>query len=124
MSGIEAVVILFGLFLGYWIVSRLIANKPAPSRVAGEDEAGREHESADGGQGAAPPAAPPWHEVLDVPANAAAEEINAAYNRLVNQYHPDKVATLGEEIRTLAERKTKEITEAYRASLKSRGLDA
>lgn len=31
----------------------------------------------------------------------------------VSEYHPDKVATLGEELRKLAEEKTKQINEAY-----------
>ncbi|OGA46370.1 MAG: hypothetical protein A3F74_09410 [Betaproteobacteria bacterium RIFCSPLOWO2_12_FULL_62_58] len=32
----------------------------------------------------------------------------------VGAYHPDRVANLGKELRDLAERKAKEITEAFR----------
>jgi hypothetical protein len=28
MSGIDALVVAFGLFLGYWIVAKLLAGKP------------------------------------------------------------------------------------------------
>ena len=53
------------------------------------------------------------HEVLGIAENATSEEIKAAYRRLANQYHPDKVSHLGEEFRVLAERKFKEIQRAY-----------
>jgi hypothetical protein len=53
------------------------------------------------------------HEILGVTEGAPMEEIKAAYRRLVNQYHPDKVSHLGEEFRVLAERKFKEIQKAY-----------
>jgi len=60
---------------------------------------------------ASPPPSP--HEVLGVDPQATPEEIRAAYRRLANQYHPDKVSHLGEEFRVLAEQKFKEIQEAY-----------
>ena len=48
---------------------------------------------------------------------ASPEEIREAYHRsLMAQYHPDKVASLGPEIRELALRKSQQITEAYRAA--------
>ena len=53
------------------------------------------------------------YETLGVPATATREEIKSAYRRLVNQYHPDKVAHLGDEFRELAEQRFKEIQEAY-----------
>ncbi|MDO8684508.1 MAG: DnaJ domain-containing protein, partial [Armatimonadota bacterium] len=53
--------------------------------------------------------------------SATAEEIKRSYKTLMSQYHPDKVATLGEEIRAVAERKSKDITRAYRYVMKSYG---
>lgn len=53
------------------------------------------------------------HEILGVRGDASPDEIKAAYRRLVNQYHPDKVVHLGEEFRLLAEEKFKEIQQAY-----------
>ncbi len=41
------------------------------------------------------------------------EEIRAAYLMRISEYHPDKVAALGKEIREVAERKSKEINVAY-----------
>lgn len=53
------------------------------------------------------------YEVLGVQRGASSEDIRAAYRRLANQYHPDKVMHLGEEFRVLAEKRFKEITKAY-----------
>ncbi|MDO8749842.1 MAG: J domain-containing protein [Dehalococcoidia bacterium] len=55
------------------------------------------------------------HEVLGVHPGASQEEISAAYRRLVQQYHPDKVADLGPEFRELAEQRMKEINAAYQS---------
>ncbi len=54
------------------------------------------------------------HAVLNVPKNASQEEIKKAYRELANKYHPDKVLHLGDEFRELAEKRFKEIEEAYR----------
>lgn len=62
----------------------------------------------------ADPAAPlsPW-QVLGVSPGASQEAIHAAYKKLLLQYHPDRVAHLGEELQQLAHRKTLAIQEAY-----------
>jgi len=44
--------------------------------------------------------------------------LKQAYFKKMGEYHPDKVAALGDELRKLAEQKSKEINEAYE-SLKS-----
>ncbi len=51
--------------------------------------------------------------VLGVGKDASGDEIKTAYRRLANKYHPDRVSHLGEEFRELAERRFKEIQEAY-----------
>jgi DnaJ like chaperone protein len=53
------------------------------------------------------------YAVLEIPRSADAAMIKSAYRRLVSQYHPDKVAHLGSELREVANRKTQEITKAY-----------
>jgi hypothetical protein len=32
MSGIEALVVAFGLFIGYWVVAKLLADPPEPEK--------------------------------------------------------------------------------------------
>lgn len=54
------------------------------------------------------------YKVLNISRNASLEEIKIAYRQLANKYHPDKVLHLGEEFRELAEKRFKEIEEAYR----------
>jgi len=54
------------------------------------------------------------YTVLNVPRGASSEEIKKAYRELANKYHPDKVLHLGDEFRELAEKRFKEIEEAYR----------
>lgn len=53
------------------------------------------------------------HEILEVAPNASEDEIRAAYRKLVQMYHPDKVSGLGPEFGELAERRMKEINAAY-----------
>ncbi len=53
------------------------------------------------------------YTVLGVDKNASQEDIKRAYRQLVNKYHPDKVAHLGDEFQKLAERRFKEIQQAY-----------
>jgi hypothetical protein len=52
--------------------------------------------------------------VLQVEKDASPEEIKQAYRKLASKYHPDKIQHLGEEFRKLAEKRFKEIEEAYR----------
>lgn len=103
----EIAVILLGLFAGYWIVSKLFFGPPK-----GTPEAG-----------AAPSAnAPPrWYEVLQVAPSATAAEIRDAYKHMISKYHPDKVDSLGQELKDLAGQKSQEITAAYREGMQARG---
>ena len=57
--------------------------------------------------------------VLGIERKATEEEIKKAYRKLVNKYHPDKVAHLGDEFKALAEVRFKEIQQAYRKIVKS-----
>ena len=54
------------------------------------------------------------YAVLNVPKDASQEDIKKAYRELANKYHPDKVNHLGHEFKELAEKRFKEIEEAYR----------
>ena len=53
------------------------------------------------------------YDILGVQPGASDDEITAAYHRLVQMYHPDRVANLAPEFRDLAESRMKEINAAY-----------
>jgi hypothetical protein len=54
-----------------------------------------------------------YYDVLDVPITATPEELKARYKQLVRVYHPDRFANQLDKL--YAERKLKEINEAYAA---------
>jgi DnaJ like chaperone protein len=60
------------------------------------------------------------YDILGIEAGASQADIQAAYRRLAAQYHPDKLAHLGEEFQALAEEKFKVIQSAYEM-LRDRG---
>ncbi len=53
------------------------------------------------------------YEILGVTPNASEFEIIAAYRKLAQMYHPDKVAGLAPEFREIADHRMKEINAAY-----------
>ena len=61
----------------------------------------------------------PWH-ALKLSTGASRSRIQGAYRHMIQKYHPDKVAEMGTEIRQLAERKAKEINQAYEELQKER----
>ena len=62
------------------------------------------------------------YAVLEIDESASDDEVRAAYKRLVVKHHPDRVASLGEDIRAAAEKKMREINEARDLIYKARGL--
>ena len=62
------------------------------------------------------------YQVLGVPSTATDEEVRAAYRRMAVKHHPDKVASLGEDIRKAANEKFQKINEAKEWIYQSRGL--
>jgi DnaJ like chaperone protein len=110
MSLTDFAVIVFGLFAGYWVVAKLFFRRP-PTPGPGPAHTPAPHQSD----------APPWYDVLQVAPTATPEEVDAAYQRLRSQYHPDKVASLGQELQDLATQKSQQISAAYRDALQARG---
>lgn len=62
------------------------------------------------------------YNILGVSKNATNDEVKKAYRELAVKYHPDKVATLGEEFQKVAEEKFKAINGAYQAVRQERGF--
>lgn len=62
------------------------------------------------------------YKVLEVSPTATNDEVRAAYRRLALKHHPDRVATLGEDIRKAAEEKFQRINNAKEQIYKARGM--
>ena len=62
------------------------------------------------------------YKVLEIEPTATDDEVRAAYRRLALKHHPDRGATLGEDIRTAAEEKFQHINAAKERIYKARGI--
>ena len=62
------------------------------------------------------------YKVLGISPDATDDEVKKAYRRMALKHHPDKVSTLGEDVRKAAEKKFQEINAAKDLIYKARGL--
>ena len=114
MSSNEIIVVAAGLLFGYWIVSNYFgsdntkntnnSNSRKKNDSKSYSEKQEEEEKTSGNS---------WFEVLGVQEIASLDEIANAYKKKIRQYHPDKVESLGPELKKLAELKSKDINAAY-----------
>ena len=62
------------------------------------------------------------YKVLGLSSTATDDEVKVAYRKMALMHHPDRVATLGEDIRKAAEKKFQDINDAKERIFKARGL--
>ena len=62
------------------------------------------------------------YRILEIDPSASNDEVKKAYRKMAIKYHPDKVATLGEDVQKAAEEKFKAVNQAYEAICKERGI--
>ena len=62
------------------------------------------------------------YKVLEIEPTASDEEVRSAYRKLALKHHPDRVATLGEDVRKAAEVKFQLINDAKERIYKARGM--
>ena len=62
------------------------------------------------------------YRILEITPEATNDEVKKAYRKMAVKYHPDKVATLGEDVQKAAEEKFKAVNQAYEAICKERGI--
>jgi DnaJ like chaperone protein len=63
------------------------------------------------------------YKILGIDASATDEEVKKAYRKMAIKFHPDKVASMGEEYEKGAKEKFQKIQEAYDGIKKSRGIN-
>jgi DnaJ like chaperone protein len=81
----------------------------ATQESGGQDE----QERSSHAQAEAPKSSFDPYQILGIDPSASGEEIQAAYKARMHEYHPDKVAHLGEELQKVAHRKAVDIQQAY-----------
>lgn len=62
------------------------------------------------------------YKILEITPEATDDEVKKAYRKMAMKYHPDKVSNLGEDVQKAAEKKFKEVAEAYEQIKKQRGI--
>ncbi len=62
------------------------------------------------------------YAVLGITKDASDDEVKRAYKKMALKYHPDRVATLGEDVKAAAQRKFQEINNAKERIYKSRNM--
>lgn len=62
------------------------------------------------------------YKVLEISPDATDDEVRKAYRKLALKHHPDRVATLGEDVRNAAQKKFQEINTAKERIYKARGI--
>jgi DnaJ like chaperone protein len=107
MNATNISVIVICALVGYWVVSAFFGKKE-PEQASPEPLPAIANMQPD------------CFSILGVLPTASADEIRDSYRRLISQYHPDHVASLGQELRDLAERKSKEIVAAYDQAMQGR----
>lgn len=60
--------------------------------------------------------------MLGLESGATIDQIKTAYKQRIKEYHPDRVETLGDEIKELAKKKTRDINSAYNFLKKTKGF--
>ncbi len=62
------------------------------------------------------------YRILEIDPSTSDDDVKKAYRKMAVKYHPDKVATLGEDVQKAAEEKFKAMNQAYEAICKERGI--
>jgi len=63
------------------------------------------------------------YKILEITPEATNEEVKKAYRELAKKYHPDKVAHLGDDVKSAAEEKIAQLNAAYDAIKAQRGMN-
>lgn len=63
------------------------------------------------------------YKVLEIDSSASDDEVRKAYKKMAIKHHPDKVESLGDDVKKAAEEKFKSIVAAYETIKKERGFN-
>ena len=110
--------------LGYALLNYFLSGPPTPRSEDGPLGIGSRRQQAPPPRQPQPraDASEPWYDVLGVAPDATLEQIKRGYRQKISQYHPDKVANSADEIRQLAESRSKQINPAYEYAISRPGM--
>ena len=142
--GVLVVAFIGGYLIVSFLASRMKTAQPFTGDNEGTDESRktnadqgrghaqqREHESSKEDQERSEQRKQKWDAVseerkyaliLGLGERITPSDVKTAYRDLLAKYHPDKVNHLGEEIKQVAEKKTKEIVQAYQYFQRKYGI--
>ena len=63
------------------------------------------------------------YKVLEIDPSVSDDEVKKAYKKMAIKHHPDKVESLGDDVKKAAEEKFKAIVAAYETIKKERGFN-
>jgi len=63
------------------------------------------------------------YDILEIENSVSDEEVKKAFRKMAMKYHPDRVNTLGEEVKKSATEKFKKVQEAYEVIKKQRNMN-
>jgi DnaJ like chaperone protein len=119
MTFTEIMAIIIGGFLGYWIIDSFVNRVTSKSYKNNQKQSTHEsYTQYESSNSEANSISETWFKTLEVQKDASKDQISKAYKKKMSQYHPDKVSSLGDELRKLAEEKSKEINAAYDYAMK------
>ena len=110
--------------LGYALMNYFLSGPPTPRSEDDPLGIGSRRQQAPPPRQPQPraDASEPWYDVLGVAPDATLEQIKRGYRQKISQYHPDKVANSADEIRQLAESRSKQINTAYEYAISRPGM--
>ena len=118
--------LLVGLFL-WWIYTSLKQSRqkrrmqrPHNTNFDGDRRNGQGADNRSGGKAPKQKTPDDPYATLGIDRRASVDDVKSAYRKLAAQYHPDKVAHLGQEFGELAEQRFKEIQRAYQQIMSER----
>lgn len=62
------------------------------------------------------------YKILEIDPKATDDDVKKAYRRMAMKYHPDKLATMGEEVQKAGQDKFRKVNEAYQTIKKERNM--
>lgn len=125
--GPEHIAAIVCAFIGYALVSAVLGFRARRNSKKGENANPGSKAGADSGsrsdsqkRARSDDKNQQWFEILGVSQSASVAEIKAAYRAKISGYHPDRVASLADELRELAEQRSKAINDAYATAMRLR----